>query len=407
MTTNSPTPFNNTDGILYMSLELSASTWKLGFAERLGRKVRIRSVPAGDLQQLEREIGSAKRVFELAPECATVSCYEAGRDGFWIHRCLVALGIDSHIVDAASIQVNRKKRRAKTDRIDAQMIVMALIRYQADDHFACRMIRIPSVESEDERQLNREMVTIRDERTKHTNRIKSLLVTQGIVFPAIDRDFPNHLESEQTAAGKPLGSQLKQRLLREFERLKLATEQMRTLQMQQARMIRDAAKAIAGTTRKKKVTLHDSAMTAERLIQLSGIGPVTSWTLSTEIFSWRDITNRRQLGAFVGLTPTPHHSGDEEKDQGISKSGRGDLRVLMIEIAWGWLIHQPESELTKWYKRRFDDGTKRNRKIGIVALARKLLVALGKFVRHGEIPTGARLTEKQAFSYVSSLTQPT
>jgi len=356
MTTNSSQPFNTTTGRLYMSLELSASTWKLGFADQLGRKVRVRSVPAGNLQQLQDEIDSAKRVFELDPTCVTVSAYEAGRDGFWIHRCLVALGVESHIVDAASIQVN-----------------------------ACRMIRIPTAEAEDERQLNREMTTIRDERTKHTNRIKSLLVTQGIVLPSIDRDFPTHLEAEQTAAEKPLGRQLKERLLREFERLKLATEQLRTLQMQQARLIRDAAKAIA---QKAEAALPASAIVAERLIQLAGIGPVTSWTLSTEIFSWRDITNRRQLGAFVGLTPTPHHSGDEEKDQGIR------------------LIHQPESELTKWYKRRFDDGTKRNRKIGIVALARKLLVALGKFVRHGEIPDGARLTERQAFSYASSLVQP-
>jgi transposase len=221
------------------------------------------------------------------------------------------------------------------------------------------------MESEDERHLNREMRTIKAERTAHNNRIKGLLVTQGVTTVAIDRQFVERLDLYQTPAGKPLGTRLKERLTREFERMALATEQIRRLQMQQATMIRQANKEPEGCS--------PAAMIAGRLCSLSGIGPVTSWTLSTEIFSWRDISNRRQLAALVGLVPTPHSSGDDEREQGISKSGRAELRDFMIEIAWGWLRFQPDSELTKWYQRRFDDGTKRNRKIGIVAVARKLL----------------------------------
>ena len=170
--------------------------------------------------------------------------------------------------------------------------------------------------------------------------------------------------------------------------------------MQQAAMLREAAKA----ERKARQTERQQvAPIAQHLTQLAGIGPVTSWTLSAEVFSWRDIGNRRQLAALTGLTPTPHASGEEEKEQGIGKSGRAELRSLMIEVAWGWLLFQPDSELSKWYRRRFDDGTRRNRKRGIVALARKLLVALGKYVRDGELPGGARLSGPTHYSYAASL----
>jgi len=387
-----------------MSIELAATSWKLGFADQLGRNPRVRSIAAGDLLKLRKEIAAAKKVLGLDPEAPVISCYEAGRDGFWVHRCLVTMGIESHIVDPASIQVTRKKRRAKTDRIDAQQIVNALMRFKAGDRFACRMIRIPDAEAEDARNINREMRTIKTERTAHTNRIKGLLVTQGIPKVTIDGSFPRRLQRMQTAEGKPLGENLREQLLREFDRLALVTAQIRTLQMQQAEMMREAAKEVKESEVER--TSAKCAVTAEFLARLGGIGPVTAWTLSSEVFSWRDIENRRQLGALAGLTPTPNASGDEEKEQGISKSGRGELRVLLIEVAWGWLMHQPESELAKWYHKRFNDGTKRNRKIGIVALARKLLVALGKFIRYGEIPAGAKLKSELKFNYLRLLKIP-
>jgi transposase len=384
-----------------MAIELSAATWKLGFADCLGRRPRIRSVDAGELGDLQLEISKARKSLKLEEDCPVVSCYEAGRDGFWVHRCLVAMGVDSLIVEPASIEVNRKKRRAKTDRIDAGKIVAALMRYRLGDKTACRMIRIPDTEAEDARHLNREMRTLKTEKTAHTNRIKSLLAAQGITPVTIDRTFVEQLDHLKTADGHLLLDGLKTRLRREFDRLALAVEQIRELQMQQAEMFRTAAKEIKLAESQRTSPRH--AIIAEHLFALGGIGPVTSWTLATEIFSWRDIQNRRQLAALAGLTPTPHDSGSEEKEQGISKSGRGELRALLIEIAWGWLQHQPDSELSQWYRRRFADGTKRNRKIGIVALARKLLVALGKYVRHGEIPAGAKLSDKRKINYLPSL----
>ena len=404
MTTSPQAQFTNVDLPLYMAIELSASSWKLGFADRLGRRPRVRAVDAGDLAKLQMEIDAARKAFNLKADSPVFSCYEAGRDGFWVHRCLVAMGIASQIVEPASIEVNRKKRRAKTDRIDAGKIVNALMRFQAGDRLACRMIRIPDAEAEDARHLNREMRAIKTEKTAHTNRIKSLLAAQGITEVHIDRTFAGQLDQLRCADGQPLLDGLKARLRREFDRVALAVAQIRELQMEQAEMLRTAAKEVLLAESQRTSPRH--ATIAAHLASLSGIGPVTAWTLSTEVFSWRDIKNRRQLAALAGLTPTPHASGDEEKEQGISKSGRGEIRVLMIEIAWGWLRYQPGSDLARWYRERFADGTKRNRKIGIVALARKLLVALGKYVRHGEIPAGAKLSDEMKFKYAPILTLP-
>ena len=385
--------------VLYMSLELSASQWKLGFTTSLCQRPRIRNVPAGELEQLKSEIAAAKARFKLDDSIPVVSCYEAGRDGFWLHRCLVSMGVQSHIVDPASIQVNRRKRNAKTDRIDAEKIVNALIRFKTGDKFACRMIRIPDKAHEDARHLSRELKSLKKERTAHVCRIQSLLVTQGCEL-AINRNFSNNLEGIRGGDRKPLGDRLVARLKREHQRLVLVTEQIRELQKEQFALLRKARTEIARSDRSYQDQL---TKIAEHLVTLRGIGSVTAFTLSGEIFAWRDIGNRRQLAAFVGLTPTPHASGDLEKEQGISKSGRSDLRVLMIEVAWLWLRYQAESKLSKWYAKRFANGTSRQRKIGIVALARKLLVALGKYVSDGEIPEGAQLSEKISAQYLTSL----
>lgn len=402
MTTSPQHQINAQQPALHMALELSATKWKLAFSDSLGRNPRIRTLDAGDFERLEAELAAAKKSFRLDSESAVISCYEAGRDAFWVHRCLVAMGIESHIVEPASIQVSRKARRAKTDRLDAVGIVNALLRWLAGDKTACRMIRIPSAEAEDARNLHREMVAIKKEKTAHSNRIKSLLAAQGITGVAIDRDFKGYLEEVQTRDGHSLLSGLKERLSREFDRLALAIEQIRQLQMQQAEMLRLAA-AEVGRVEPSERKSSRLAQIAYQLHELSGIGPVTSCTLAAEIFSWRDIKNRRQLGALAGLVPTPHSSGSEEKELGISKAGRGELRTLLIEIAWGWLSYQRNSKLALWYQERFGDGTSRNRKRGIVALARKLLVALGKYIRTGAVPEGAVFIKGMKFTYVPSL----
>jgi len=297
--------------------------------------------------------------------------------------------------------LSRSIAEKETPRPIGQKIVNALIRFKAGDKFACRMIRIPDKAHEDARHLNRELKSLKKERTAHVCRIKSLLATQGCTL-AINPNFASILQAIRGGDGQPLGERLIARLTREHQRLVLVTEQIRDLQKQQYALLRKAQSEI-----RQSDTAYEDRLTdiAEHLVTLRGIGSVTAFSLSSEIFAWRDIGNRRQLASFVGLTPTPHASGDVEKEQGISKSGRSDLRVLMIEVAWLWQQHQAESELSKWYVRRFANGTSRQRKIGIVALARKLLVALGKYVRGGEVPAGAQLSDRISAQYLPSLKQ--
>ena len=244
MNTNPQQQRNNSNGTLYMSLELAAENWKLGFADCLGRNARVRTISAGDFDRLKEEVAITKKRFELDVDASVICCYEAGRDGFWVHRCLVLLGFESHIVDPASIQVSRKKRRAKTDRIDAQQIVKALIRFKAGDDLACRMIRIPDVDAEDARRINWEMRTLKTERTAHNNRIKSLLNLQGIRQVIIDGSFPRRLTRMKTAEGKPLCENLQEEIDREFDRMALVASQLRMLQMKQMKLIRQVAKEI-------------------------------------------------------------------------------------------------------------------------------------------------------------------
>ena len=404
MTTN---PSNNpiiSGAILYMAIELSSSEWKLAFADSLARNPRIRTIKICGLfdltrKELLKEVTAAKKAFGLPEDCKVVSCYEAGRQGFWVHRCLIAMNIQNLIVEPSSMQVNRKARRAKTDRLDAVGIVKCLMRYTGGDMTACRMIRIPNPDQEDARQLSRELHELKGEKTSHTNRIKGLLETQGIALRDVTLNFKTNLDSMMTADGRPLSSELTERLCREFDRVALVVEHIRELERIQGERLKQASQMSEEPSDPKE----KRAEIAYRLCQLKGIGTVTAWTMSLEIFGWRDIKNRRQLAALAGLVPTPYDSGSSEREQGISKSGRAEFRCLMIEIAWMWLYYQPNSDLSKWYRRRFDDGSKRNRKRGIVALARKLLIALGKYVKDGEIPAGSEMCSGAKRHYTTSL----
>jgi transposase len=411
MTTSPQKEFTFSKPVLYMAIELSADSWKLAFADGFARRPRMRNVcPASAHVTLPEEIARAKVALDLPADAAVVSCYEAGRDAFWVHRWLLSLQVKSYVVEPASIEVDRRKRRAKTDRIDAQKIVHVLMRYEAGDRHACRMVRIPDADVEDARNLHRELETLKSEKTAHSNRIKGLLQTQGIACAgAILRNFKPWLSECVTGDGRRLGLLLTERLNREFDRLALVVDQIRGLEMQQIELLRNAMRAAeqadqeAARREREEAYLDRMARTALALTKLTGIGTVTAMTLSAEVFAWRDIANRRQLGALAGLTPTPFASGDSEREQGVSKSGRSELRSLLIEIAWGWLKFQPDSALTRWYEERFDDRTSRNRKRGIVALARKLLLALGKLLRSGEVPEGARLKDTLFPNYTASL----
>lgn len=356
---------------LYMSMELSSKTWKLAFTA--GQKVRRVNVPAGAREALRVQVATAKAKLGLPADAPVRSCYEAGRDGFWIHRWLLTEGIQNLVVDPSSIEVNRRQRRAKTDRLDAEKMVVMLLRYyQLGERALWKVVRVPSESDEDARRADRELGRLKKERSAHISRMKSLLATQGVrgrytADPRTLRDWK----------GAPLGSGLAAELCREQERLAGINGQIRGLEKAQVEALKaPGAKA---------------EQIAAKLYRVCSVGEVSAWTLSHEFFAWRDFGNVRQVGALAGLTGTPYNSGGSVREQGISKAGSRRVRALAIELAWSWLRYQPESELSKWFAERFASGGSRMRRIGIVALARKLLVALWKYLEHDVVPAGAVL----------------
>jgi transposase len=362
--------------VLYLALELSWKTWKLAFTIGRGQKPRLRTIAARDRETLLYEIQAAKKRFGLPADTPVVSCYEAGRDGFWIDRFLQSQGIQNVVVDSSSIEVSRRKRRAKSDRLDAEKLVDMLIRWHSGERKVWAVVRVPTAAIEDHRQLHRELIALKEERTAHVNTIKGLLAGLGLQA-SVDEDFPQRLEKLRQWDDTAVLTGLRQRLLREFERWQLVGRQIQELENQRAREIRKSA-----TPELEKV---------RRLLTLKGIGVNGSWLLVWEFFSWRKFRNRRELGSLAGFAPTPYSSGESRREQGISKAGNRRVRWIMVQLAWGWLQYQPESELSLWYQQRFGQGNARQRKIGIVALARKLLIALWKYVETGEVPEGAEL----------------
>ena len=365
---------------LLMAIELSNSKWKVAFACPATRKIRLRQVDAGALRALKREISDAKRHFRLPAEAEVISCYEAGRDGFWLHRWLVSRNVTNHVVDSSSIEVNRRERQAKTDRIDAEKLVRMLLRWNAGEKSVWSVVRVPTPEQEDARHLHRELEVLKREQTRHSNRIKGLLVSVGIRLPRVDRDFPNCLDRCKLWDGSPIMTRLKERLLREFECMQLVNRQIRQLEKERAQLIREGED-------------DRTIQKVRRLMQLSGIGPASAWLFVHEVFGWREIKNRRQLASLLGLTPMPYSSGSKHRDQSISKAGNRRMRTMLIEISWCWLRYQPNSQLSRWFMKRFGTGSKRQRRIGIVAMARKLAISLWKYVRDGEIPPDAECSD--------------
>ena len=360
--------------VLYLALELGAGNWKLAFTVGLGQKPRLKTITARSTLGLVLEIKAAKKRFGLPEDAPVLCCYEAGRDGFWLHRFLLAHGVQNQVVDSSSIEVNRRQRRAKSDRLDAVKLVEMLIRWHNGEHKVWSVVHAPSVEQEDQRQLHREMIKLKAERTAQSNSIKGLLAGLGLCV-IVDETLPAQLEKLRQWDGAKLPLRLHQRLLREFERWQWIDRQIHELEAERMAKIRDDQ-----TPHVEKV---------RRLLNLKGIGDNGAWLLVYEFFAWRTIKNRRELGSLAGLTPTPYASGESRREQGISKAGNRRVRWMMTELAWGWLRYQPASELSQWYKRRFSRGNTRLRKVGIVALARKLLIALWKYLEGGEVPAGA------------------
>ena len=362
--------------ILYLAFELSNTYWRLGFTTGPGQRPRQRTIKARDLDGLQDEIRRAKKRFALAEEAQVISCYEAGRDGFWLHRYLVEQGIKNLVVDSSSIQVNRRARQAKTDRLDVEKLLAQLIRYRSGEQGVWSVVQVPSVETEDKRQLHRELKTLKKDRTRHINRIKAFLVGQGIQLK-VKATFLEEIERVRKWDGTALPDSLKARVQREYARLQLVQEQIKELEHERVEAIRRSNEECIETVR--------------NLLRLNGIGLNASWLFGMEFFSWRKFNNRKEIGALSGLVPMPHQSGSSYRENGISKAGNRHIRAMAIEIAWGWLRYQPESELTIWYEQKFGQGSKRMRKIGIVALARKLMIALWRYLQTGAVPEGAKL----------------
>ena len=359
---------------LLLAFELGERSWKLGFTTGHGQRPRIRQIPARAVDRVWAEIARAKVRFKLPAEAPVLSCYEAGREGFWLHRWLVAHAVSNHVIDSASIAVNRRARRVKTDRLDLGGLLNLLARSHQGDRHVWRVVRVPSVAEEDARQLHRTRETVQQDRNRLINRLKGVMTTQGLTL-RVDADFPAQLATAQLWDGTPLPAGLKARLQQDWAQLEFLNEALEELDAERARLTPDPETALGRYV--------------HALPTLRGIGPVGTWTLATEIFGWRQIQNGRQLGGLVGLVPAPYQSGESAHDQGITRAGNKHVRRLMVQLAWSWVRYQPDSALTQWYARRFGAGSRRLRRIGIVAVARKLLIALWHYVEHGEVPAGA------------------
>jgi transposase len=359
-----------------MALELSEAKWRLGCTTGAGQPPREKTITGADRAALQRELARAKQRFGLPADCRVVSCYEAGREGFWLHRFLQSLGGTNSVVDSSSIAVNRRRRRAKTDRLDLRQLLAMLLRYASGEQQVWSVVRVPSAADEAARQPQRERWTLVQERTRSRNRIRGLLAAQGLRLRTLD-GLPQRLATLRLWDGSALSAELQTQLRRESERLGQVAQQLRALETERRQRLR----AAPGVVSRQVTTLQ----------ALRGIGPHSAWAFSTELFAWRAFRNRRQVGGLLGLSGTPYDSGAQRREQGISKAGNPRLRALAIEIAWVWLRYQPGSALSQWYQRRFGHGSSRQRRIGIVAVARKLLIALWRYLETDTLPAGAQL----------------
>jgi transposase len=366
------------DGTLYVAFELSKSTWLVGFVVSGESKLSHHKVSGGDTAAVCHLISKKREQAEkkLGRPVTVVSCYEAGYDGFWLDRWLGQQGITNRVLDPSSIEMPRRARQAKTDRLDLERLMRVLIRYEGGEPKVCSVVRPPTPEQEDARRVSRERDRLIGERTAHVNRIKGLLHGQGIgeVHPR-RKGFLEQLAQLRTGDGRDVPANLLAEIKREHGRLLQVGEQIAEVEGQ----MKAARAAAAPDSRAGQVN---------RLISLKSLGPVGGETLVNEVF-WRDFQNRRQVGAYLGLVGTPFDSGQSSREQGISKSGNARARTLAIELSWLWLRHQPDSALSLWFKHRVGDQKGRVRRIAIVALARKLMVALWRFLTLGLVPEGA------------------
>jgi transposase len=363
---------------IFISLELSRSNWLVtSLSPGKGEKMSKQGVAAGDTAGLLALFTELKRKAEVrtGQSYSIITIHEAGLDGFWLHRVLQQQGIESHVVDPASIATPRRRRRAKTDKLDGEILLRTLLAYKRGEPRVCAMVVAPSPEEEDRRRLCRERRTLIQERVTHVNRIKGLLFAQGCDYAPLRRDRRKRLEALRTGDGRELPSHLKAQIGRELDRIELLLEQIKSVEVAQEALLASARKPASEKAAPDPITM---------LLALKGMGSNFAAVLWSEAF-YRGFSNRRQVAAYAGLAATPWQSGRIRHEQGVSKAGNPRLRTTMIQVAWLWIRHQPQSALTRWFKERSQQGRKR----AIVALARKLLVALWKHVTQGVVIEGA------------------
>ncbi len=373
------TPSQRTDmsDVLHVAFELGSSRWKIVSGVPDAPTSRCRTIEARDLTRVDEEIAAAKKRFGLPPDAEVVSCYEAGRDGFWLHRHLVAKGITNVVVDPASCEVDRRSKQVKTDLVDGEKLLDLLIRYYGQRRDPLRTVNVPPVEIEDQRRLHRERARLLTERQRLRNRIQEILITFGIKtgrYLTLD----TRLDALRSPAGEVLGEHAKKEVLRAHERMTLAHRQLLEIKAERMALLREP-----GSEAGKQVSV---------MSLLVGIGWESAAVLAYEFFLWREFRNRRQVGAAAGMVSAPWLSDKTDREQGISKAGNHRVRALMVQLAWGWLRFQPDSALTKWFQERCRGPGRRMRKVSIVALARRLLIALWRMVEDGTVPKGARVS---------------
>jgi transposase len=359
---------------LYVAFELSAKEWLLTIstgpaAPRCRARVRPRD-PAG----LAAALADGRRRCGLSAGAPVRSCYEAGREGFWPHRQLMTLGVVNVVVDSSSIEVSRRVRQAKTDRLDGEKLLRLLLRYWGGERDVWRVVHVPTPAAEDVRQASRAQTTLAAERTRYRNRIHSLLALQGVGPLRIDAQFPARVAAATDWAGAALPAGVQARLCQTWRILQVIEAERRAGR----RAERQAIRATAAPT------------VAQRLAQLRGVAARSATVLADELFS-RGLRTRREVGALAGLVSAPYTSGETRRDQGLARSGLPAVRRLAVEVAWAWLRYQPTSALAQWYHRRFGGGGATTRRIGIVALARRVLIALWRYIEQGVVPAGALL----------------
>jgi transposase len=373
------TPTADYCGTIFVAIELSQTSWLVTLHSPERDRISRHKLEGGDHAGLlgliektrsraEQKLGSAVRV---------ASCYEAGYDGFWLHRLLLAADIMNFVFDAASIPVEQRGRRAKTDRIDGELLLRTLMAHLRGEPRVVRIVKVPSVEQEDARRASRERERLIKEQTAHGNRIKALLRLQGMAvgYPR-RRDWLNWLAKQRDWQGQPVSPHLLAEVTREHARLMLVRQQLAALEQAQATQACPVPQAMVERR--------------DQLQRLKALGPAFATTLTSELF-YKDFDNRRQVAAYCGLPPSPWRSGGIDREQGISKAGNPRARLKAIELAWLWLRHQPESELSRWFNTRTAEAGKRARRIAIVALARKLMVALWRYLTTGLVPAGATM----------------